>query len=67
MPTHRQPPWKKPKPKGAAKVKLTPESILWAKARALAAARRYPNLVDNMAALRRQVEAEHRRTSPDHP
>ncbi len=67
MPTHRQPPWKKPKPKGAAKVKLTPASILWAKTRAQAAGRRYPNLVDNMAALRRQVEAEHRGTSPDHP
>ena len=58
MATHRIPPWRKPRPKGGAKVKLTPASIAWAKARAQAAKRRYPNLVDNMAALRRQVEAE---------
>jgi hypothetical protein len=57
MPT---PPWKQSKPDtGAAKTKLTPESIEWAKARAKAAGRRYPNLVDNMAATRRQQEAEH--------
>jgi hypothetical protein len=42
----------------AAKIKLTPESIEWARARAKAAGRRYPNLVDNMAATRRQREAE---------
>jgi hypothetical protein len=57
MPT---PPWKQTKPAaGAAKTKLTPESIEWAKARAKAAGRRYPNLVDNMAASRRQQEGEH--------
>lgn len=57
MPT---PPWKQKKPAGdAGKFKLTPESIEWAKARAKAAGRRYPNLVDNMAATRRQREAEH--------
>lgn len=57
MPT---PPWKQTKPEtGAAKIKLTPESIEWAKARARAAGRRYPNLVDNMAATRRQQEAAH--------
>jgi len=58
MPT---PPWKKSKPPAAAgeKTKLTPENVAWAKARAKAAGRRYPNLVDNMAASRRQKEAEH--------
>lgn len=67
MPTHRTPPWRKPRPKSAAGTKLTPESVAWARARAQAAGRRYPNLVDNLAALRRQVEAEQRRRAPDHP
>ena len=49
------PPWKKPRPKSAAKVKLTPESIAWARATAARHGRRYPNLVDNMAALKRQL------------
>lgn len=57
MPT---PPWKQTKPTTeTAKTKLTPESIAWAKDRAKRAGRRYPNLVDNMAATRRQQEAEH--------
>ena len=65
MPTHRTPPWQKPQPPGrSAKTKLTPDSIAWAKARARRAGRRYPNLVDNMAAARRQLEAEHRAHSP---
>ncbi|ATC63577.1 hypothetical protein CMV30_06200 [Nibricoccus aquaticus] len=53
MPT---PPWRKPKPTEKSSVKLTPESIAWAKASAKKAGRRYPNLVDNMAATRRQLE-----------
>ncbi|HTJ78014.1 MAG TPA: hypothetical protein VL357_03385 [Rariglobus sp.] len=63
MPT---PPWKQKKPvagDASTKTTLTPESIEWAKARAKAAGRRYPNLVDNMAATRRQREAAH--PSPD--
>jgi hypothetical protein len=65
MPT---PPWKKPKPKtGDAKTKLTPESIAWAKDRAKRAGRRYPNLVDNMAATRRQQEAEHPESDKQRP
>ena len=67
MPTHRDPPWRKPRPRGAAGTKLTPESIAWARARARAAGRRYPNLVDNMAALRRQTEAEVRRDDDGRP
>lgn len=66
MPTHRTPPWDKKRSAGpaGAKTKLTPESIEWAKCRARAAGRRYPNLVDNMAATRRQLEAEHRARAP---
>ena len=65
MPT---PPWRKPTPKSSGKTKLTPESIAWARAAAKQAGRRYPNLVDNMAATRRQLEAEHRRAGePEHP
>lgn len=61
MPT---PPWKKPTPSSSNKTKLTPESIEWARAAAKKAGRRYPNLVDNMAAARRQLEAEHRGQGP---
>ncbi len=50
-------PWKKPAPDAAPSTKLTPASIAWARSRAKAAGRRYPNLVDNMAAARRQREA----------
>lgn len=50
-------PWNRPTPKSSAKIKLTPESIAWARARAKQAGRRYPNLIDNMAASRRQLEA----------
>jgi hypothetical protein len=52
------PPWKKPSGRPASGRKLTPESIAWAKARARKAGRRYPNLIDNMAAAQRQAEAE---------
>lgn len=55
------PPWKKPTPTRSTKAKLTPENLAWAKANAKKAGRRYPNLVDNMAAARRQLEQEHAR------
>jgi hypothetical protein len=49
----KQPPWKRPNPAGKAKgSKLSPAQIEAARARALAAGRRYPNLVDNMWAAR---------------
>ncbi len=69
MPT---PPWKQKKPAAGAsaaskKTTLTPESIEWARARAKAAGRRYPNLVDNMAATRRQQEAAHPDSGKIHP
>jgi hypothetical protein len=59
-------PWeKKPEEKGERR-KLTAESIAWARERARAAGRRYPNLVDNMAAARRQAEQE-RGSGPEGP
>jgi hypothetical protein len=65
MPTHRTPPWEKKRATPAEpKVTLTVKSVAWARARARAAGRRYPNLVDNMAAVRRQLEAEHRTKEP---
>ncbi|MCB1500606.1 MAG: hypothetical protein KDK07_12590 [Bauldia sp.] len=49
----RKPPWKRPKPKTGKKRKtLTPAQKAAARARAAAAGRRYPNLVDNMWAAR---------------
>ena len=59
-----QMPWKKPSAKSTGKTKLTAASIAWARARAKEAGRRYPNLVDNMAATRRQVEAELKARGP---
>jgi hypothetical protein len=67
MPTHRTPPWKKPRPKQTARTKLTPASIAKARAAAKKAGRRYPNLVDNMAALRAQVAAEKKAKGSDRP
>lgn len=54
MPKSRKPPWKAPNPvKPASRVVLTPALKAEAKARAEAAGRRYPNLVDNMWAAAR--------------
>lgn len=44
--------WKKPNPKKISK-KLSPAQVAQARARAKAAGRRYPNLVDNAAAARK--------------
>ncbi len=46
------PPWKKPRPKGLPRRKLTQEQVAEAKARAAAAGRRYPNFIDNAAVAR---------------
>ena len=46
-PPKNTPPWKTPKTKGKS-TPLTPEQKEEARARAQAAGRRYPNLVDNM-------------------
>ena len=50
-------PWKRSNPKKKGEhTKLTPESKTYARARAAKAGRRYPNLVDNMAAAKRQKD-----------
>lgn len=61
------PPWKNPSGHPAPGRKLTSASIAWAKARARKAGRRYPNLIDNMAAARRQAEAEGPASGPGGP
>lgn len=58
-------PWERKSAKSAAGTKLTPDNVDWARARAKAAGRRYPNLIDNMAAARRQAEEGHRTDGPD--
>lgn len=60
-------PWDRPKPKSSRKTKLSPASLAWARARAKKAGRRYPNLVDNLAASARQHEQEHRGNDRGHP
>lgn len=46
-------PWNKPNPNKGKSKKLSPAQKKSAKARAKAAGRPYPNLVDNMAAARK--------------
>lgn len=46
------PPWKRPRKPGSTPAKLTAAQVDAARARAAAAGRRYPNLVDNMWAAR---------------
>lgn len=48
----KSPPWKK-KPPGKPRTRLTAEQKEEARARAEAAGRRYPNLIDNMAVAAR--------------
>lgn len=54
MPTSK-PPWNKPAPRTKPRAKLTAAWKAKARARALAAGRRYPNLVDNMWAATQQA------------
>ena len=58
-------PWERKSAEPAPGTKLTLANVAWARARAQAAGRRYPNLVDNMAAARRQAEQTHRTDGPD--
>ena len=44
--------WKKPAPKGEKPTTLTPDQKAQAKARAKAAGRPYPNLVDSVAVMK---------------
>ena len=59
MSRDRRPPWKKPAPpsKGGAGGRLTEAQKTAAQQRAEANGRRYPNLVDNMWALRQPRDA----------
>jgi len=50
--------WKKPAPEGAKPTALSPKQKAQAKARAKAAGRPYPNLVDNSAVARKAKETE---------
>ena len=58
-------PWERKAAKPATGTKLTPANVAWARARAKEAGRRYPNLVDNMAATRRQMEQARPTDGPD--
>jgi hypothetical protein len=53
MPKANKPVWEKKDPTGKDK-KMTPKQKSSAKARAKAAGRPYPNLIDNMAAARKK-------------
>ena len=56
------PPWEKKNPvKPASRTKLTAAQKHEAKARADAAGRRYPNLVDNMAVAKKANEAKRKK------
>lgn len=62
MATRKPGPWQRPAPKQrGGGVKLTAVQVEEARARAEAAGRRYPNLVDNM-----HVAAKARREGPAH-
>jgi hypothetical protein len=52
MPKRKVAFWKKPAPKGEKPTKLSADQKAQAKARAKAAGRPYPNLVDNAAVAR---------------
>ena len=54
MPTTTTKPWEKKRPAGKPKRKLTEAQKEEARARAQKAGRRYPNLIDNMAVLKKK-------------
>jgi len=56
-----RPPWKLKNPKKKSQT-LTPEQRGEARARARAAGRKYPNLVDNMAVARKAAAAKKKTT-----
>ncbi len=61
--TDARPPWKRANPKKTAAKKLTLEQKAEARARARAAGRQYPNLVDNMAVARKAKSARKRKAA----
>jgi len=54
MSTTKLPPWKRQRPKGQKRQRLTPSEKVDARAAAKKAGRPYPNLVDNMRVTRRK-------------
>jgi hypothetical protein len=52
--TRKNPPWNKPAPKKSRHTKLSVKSKAKAKAEAKKAGRKYPSLVDNMNAAKKQ-------------
>lgn len=54
MPRKAADPWEKPAPKKTRPTKLSPKSKASAKAAAKKAGRKYPSLVDNMNAAKKQ-------------
>ncbi|WIH04625.1 hypothetical protein KHF85_17920 [Xanthomonas translucens pv. graminis] len=52
MPASKPPPWKKPKPRGQRAQPLSPAQKAAARQRAEENGRPYPNLIDNMWAVR---------------
>ncbi|MFT3668191.1 MAG: hypothetical protein QM795_06305 [Pseudoxanthomonas sp.] len=67
MATRKPGPWQRPAPKRrGGGLTLTPEQVDEARARAEAAGRRYPNLVDNMyVAAKARREGEARKAATD--
>jgi hypothetical protein len=57
----KAPPWKRKNPRRRPATKLTAKYVAIARARAEAAGRRYPNLVDNMYAAKLQAAATKKR------
>jgi len=51
-------PWDRPSPKKSKHTKLTAKSKKAAKTKATRAGRKYPNLVDNMRAAKRQKKSK---------
>ena len=56
-------PWEKPAPKKSGHTKLTAKSKSTAKAAAKKAGRKYPSLVDNMNAAKKQKAAKSKSTA----
>ncbi|MDQ6808694.1 MAG: hypothetical protein M3Z64_04630 [Verrucomicrobiota bacterium] len=64
MATKKKEPWDKPAPKKSRHTKLTSKSKTKAKAAAKRAGRKYPSLVDNMNAAKKQRSGEARKGTP---
>lgn len=62
------PPWQRKKPtRKTTRGTLSPEQLEQARARAAAAGRRYPNLVDNLWAAKQRPRRGHAPLVPDDP